>query len=264
MFILLVSLILANPFPSDIRADNDPVAKDMINQMKRALEPFDTIYRKVRVVTTEKGIALANYEALELRKKVAHEKRLILVLMAPEKLKDTCFLFSEDKTQLSVTAWVYSPTSHGVNKVENVMMDEAFLNSEFSYADMLLFNRRGQHKLITDHKDKNPETLVLETLPEDSWYYSKIITVISRENNLPIKKYYYVKSGDLWKIMEVTDVSFNNGKIDKLKMKMEGQMEKKSSTYTVESSDYSITIPDDYFTPEYLPKIKETTLIHQK
>ena len=254
---MLIGLMAASFLFRGAQAVEQPNAVNVISQMRSALEPSDTIFRKVIIRTRENNIELKHYAAFELRKKVTDENRLVMVITAPAKLKGTCFLFAEDKIHAAVTAWVYSPATGRVNKIENVMIDEAFLNSEFSYSDMLLFNRRGQNKLLTDHEDKNTNTLIVETIPEGSWYYSKMVTVVNEKNNLPLKRYYYVKSGDLWKIMKVTDVSFSNGRLDRFKMIMKGQREKKSSTYAVESSDYSKTIPDDYFRPEFLPKVMQ-------
>lgn len=232
-------------------------AMDVVDKMKQMFEPKEPLVRKISITISDQGKKIIEWGGCEVRKTTADGKRSLLLLTEPAPVDGLALLFYEPADKLENKAWIYPPTLKRTRQIKNVMAYESFLNSDFTFADLGFFDPAARHELQADHKEKSDDVYVLKTVPQKDYYYSKIITLVSAKNFMPLKRHYYDKNGDLWKTLMMSAAAFDaKGRLVALKMKMTDLFENTSTTYHILSSDIGADIPDAHLQAETLSALK--------
>jgi hypothetical protein len=93
----------------------------------------------------------------------------------------------------------------------------------------------------------------IQTVPEDRCYYSRIITLVSKETFLPLVRDFYDITGTLWKRQLFEEITVINGIPTPLWITMNNVQTKTSTEYRVSEVCYGAGLPDEVFQPKGLP-----------
>jgi len=98
----------------------------------------------------------------------------------------------------------------------------------------------------------------IETIPDQRWYYSSIVSWIAADSFLPIQRDYYDANGALWKTKLFENVvAFNNMPMP-LQIRMLDVKSNRSTEFTISDVCFDVKfIPKEAFDPE---KLSEASL----
>ncbi len=134
----------------------------------------------------------------------------IQFFMTPADVKDTGFLtydyYAGDKDD---DQWLYLPELHKTKRIASADKSQAFMGSDFSYADM---NKRvldeWNYKLLKESKVGDHKVWLIEATPVDEvvterYGYTKSVLFVRQDIFFPIRAVHWVKDGKKIKYMEV-------------------------------------------------------------
>jgi len=130
--------------------------------------------------------------------------------ISPADVRDTGFLtydyYAGDKDD---DQWLYLPELHKTKRIASSDKSQAFMGSDFSYADM---NKRvldeWHYRLLKESKVGEHSVWLVEATPatkaiEKRYGYTKSVLFIRQDNFYPIRAIHWVKDGKKIKYMEV-------------------------------------------------------------
>ena len=101
-----------------------------------------------------------------------------------------------------------------------------------------------------------PAYKVQEKVPQERYFYSKIVTWIATDSLLPLQRDYYATNGALWKTELFEDVSVIDGVPTPLRIRMKNILTATSTELYMSEVDYDADIPDSMFYPEGLSTVE--------
>jgi Outer membrane lipoprotein-sorting protein len=229
-----------------------PDVATIVSQMKQALEPARSSLRKVTLTVNQEG-ETATLELGEARGKVGDANNVLLVVLAPADLRGAAFLVKEEAAGANDTTWMYLPAVRRVRTLVSSEAYSAFLNSDFTYADLSFVSTRPTVTLQADETSGGKHVYRLRAVPKESWYYSRIETAVAADSSLPTERQYFDPAGALWKVERWEAVSTIDGVPTALKVSMEDVQAKSASTLTVTALQYGAQVPDTLLQPRGLP-----------
>ncbi|MCD6569461.1 MAG: outer membrane lipoprotein-sorting protein [Deltaproteobacteria bacterium] len=184
------------------------------------------------------------------------EDKTLIIFISPADVKGTSFLAwsapgKEDKQ------WLYLPALQRVRQISSSGKGESFMGTEFSFYDM------GSH-----HIDDNTYTLlkeeeveghmcyVIEAMPKDMKYYSKVISWIRKDNFIPIKVDFYDKKGKYLKQAISTKIENIKGINTPTHIKMHNVQNNRTTIIEFANILYDTGLNDDIFTQRYMQRGK--------
>ena len=231
-------------------------AVEIMQNIDRILKPEDTLFRKITLEIRDKNKLNNKWQGCEVRKTLKDGKHTLLLITKPEAMNGIATLFIEPMDNTATTSWIFLPSINRVRRFQNIMAFESYLNTDFTYADLGLIDFNAEHKLISKQDGKNENLLVIETTPQNAYYYSKIITYASKDNFMPVKRDYYAKNGDHWKTLIISDTEFDkNNHLMKAKMKMKDLFDGTSTTYIIDSTEVNAEINDTHLEAKNLKNL---------
>jgi len=243
--VLLVAAGSAMAAPPDVAA--------IVSQMKQALEPAQSSLRKTTLAVTQEG-ETSTVSLGEARGKLKDANHILIVVLAPPDLRGTAFLVREEPAGPNDTTWVYIPYVRRVRTLVSPEAYSAFLNSDFTYADLAFVNTRPTLSLqAEDTSSGGVQAFRVRAVPKETWYYTRIETTVTADSHLPIERQYFDPAGVLWKVERWEGVSIINGVPTALKVSMDDIQAKSRSTLTVTDLQYGAQVPEALFQPANLP-----------
>lgn len=134
----------------------------------------------------------------------------IQFFLSPADVKDTGFLtydyYSGEKDD---DQWIYLPELHKTKRIASSDKSQAFMGSDFSYADM---NKRvleeWKYTLLKEDKVGEHEVWLITTVPAsdviaERYGYTKSVIFVRKDIFYPIRAVHWVKEGNKIKYMEV-------------------------------------------------------------
>ena len=184
-------------------------AEEAYARMNAALTPERTVLSRAYLAVWLEGEQTQVYEALVARKGFGKQARTTAIILEPEFVAGVRTLWGTRRADGTPIEAVYRPLDQRVTEIAPVMPDDPLLGSNFTRAD-LGFVPRGELelRLVGERKLNLNDTLVVEAKPQDSWYYSRILTWIDTRTWLPVKREYYDRAGRLWKRAEYQGTVF--------------------------------------------------------
>lgn len=230
-----------------------PDAASIASQMKRALEPAQSSLRKVTLAVSQEGETV-KVSLGEARGKLGDASHIVIVVLAPADLRGTAFLVKEEPAGPNDTTWVYIPVVRRVRALVSPEAYSAFLNSDFTYADLAFVNTRPTVSVQSEETTSGgARAYRLRAVPKETWYYSKIETTVAADSYLPIQRQYFDPAGALWKVERWEGVSIINGVPTALTVSMDDVQSKSRSTLTVTDLQYGAQVPEALLQPRNLP-----------
>jgi hypothetical protein len=126
----------------------------------------------------------------EARKQLADGKRTLLVMLEPADVRGNTLLIAEQDGRVNIMWW-YSPALRRVRALVPVEAYQRFLDTDFTYADLGFVSPQGKYRLLGEEDHKGKRAYTIELVPQDPWYYSRIITWVDMHSMLPLQRDFY-------------------------------------------------------------------------
>lgn len=176
----------------DARDDGDNISLN--SEMILIDKKGQTRTRKLKVFMKDKG----------------RDTLRIQFFLAPADVKDTGFLsYDYYSSQKDDDQWLYLPELHKTKRIATSDKSQAFMGSDFSYADM---NRRvldeWNYTLLKEDMVGDQKVWLIEAVPvnsevEEEYGYTKSVVFVRQDIFYPIRAVHWVKEGKKIKYMEV-------------------------------------------------------------
>jgi len=145
-------------------------------------------------------------------------------------------------------ARVYLPAIRRVRDVTGNTRGESFLGTDFNYED-LGFQHLDyqQHALREDGKIADRPCYVLESIPDQGWWYGKIVRWIDKKTYLPLRTEYYDRSGVQWKVRTFEHVKTVDSFPTATTITMDTVPLHTATRIELSNVDYNVGLSDDVF-----------------
>lgn len=225
----------------------------IINNVEKAIDDAQS-GSLIMTFTVKDGERITGeWIARAAHKKFNGENRSLMVIMKPENIKGTGHVFWRQDSK-TISQWVYYPTTRRVRKLSRLTIYESFLGTDFTHADFGFQDPGGTYRLLGEENYGGAKALKIENIPRERWYYSKIVSWISAETFLPIKRDYYDSTGSLWKTKLIENIIIVNKVPTPLRIRMIDVQRNRSTEIIISDvcSDVEYLTKED-FDPEKLP-----------
>lgn len=232
-----------------------PEVMTIVEQMKDVFESEQPRMSEVAITVSGDDEQSMTWTGRQVRKVFPDGKRTLLLLQTPDYLKGTALLIAEREEQGKAerdAMWMYLPAVNRVRKIVPVETYQRFFDSDFTYADLGFVSRRGQHRLLGEEEHLGKRAYKVEFVPQDSWYYSRIITWVEADSMLPLQRDYYDVAGERWKRLLFKQVMVINDIPTPLVMEMRDLQQETQTTFRLNQVSYDEDIPDILFDPDHL------------
>ncbi len=250
----LVFLLTLGSRPSF--AEAPPDVETLIKQMKEVFEPSRPSIRKIVITVSAQDGRATRWVAGQVRKELPDGKRTLLVLLQPESVRGNALLIQEQEGKPDAM-WVYSPALRRARKIVPVRAYEHFLDSDFTYVDLGFVSLRGTHRFLGEEEKGGQAAYKVETVPEDRWYYSRILTWIAKDSLLPMQRDFYDVAGELWATQIFQEVSVIDGVPTPLRIRMTNVQQQTYTELKMSEVRYDVDVPDTLLDPLRLSEVVE-------
>lgn len=249
---ILLSIILCLAMTAQGHA-NAPDVMTIINKMKEVHESALEMAKKIDIHIKANDQVVGKWVAGLAQKQLPTGKHVLIVLLEPDILQGFACLYKENN-DMSVESWIYPP---GINRVRRLHSTgntyDAFLNTDFTYADLSFVDTKGEYRLLGEGKIDDTPAYKVEKIPASPIrYYSRIITWISKKTYLPVRRDFYDIKNQLYKRQRFENI-FMVGKTPvPYKITMTNLQTKSSTILSINELKTGVALPDDIFKPERL------------
>jgi len=234
----------------------------IVQEMKKVFEPDRPSVRKIDISVSGEQHREVKWEARKASRTLPEGKRTLIVLLEPRDVRGNALLVQEGNDRTAVE-WVYVPFVRRVRKIEPVTAHEHFLNTDFTYADLGCVSYDGTYELLGEEERAGEAAYKLAFTPANPWFYSRIVTWVSKETHLPLERDYYDVRGQLWKQETFEQITVINGIPTPLRIEMKDVPSETRSVLTVSEVRFDLEIPEDLFSPKMLPKAADSSFWKQ-
>ncbi len=250
LFLALLILPAGATFCSAEESSETLVARDIIMEARDKQFPKNSIINLTMVLINKRGNK--RVRKIETKRKTQEdgEAKSVAYFRAPADVKGTAFLVWEHKDQDN-DVFIYLPALKKIRRIASDQKNQSFMGSDFSYADMENEDiDSAVHKTVREEEWQGKACWVIESIPkpDSDSEYSKMITWVSKENQIPEKVDYYDKKGKHFKIMEVVRVGPVGEAILPLHFTMENVKKNHKTEIILEEVKLDQDIPDKEFT----------------
>jgi hypothetical protein len=221
--------------------------------MKQAIEPAQSSLRKSTLAVAQQGSS-SKVVLGEARGKRGESNRILTVVLAPPDLKGMAYLVQEAPASPNNVVSVWLPAIGRVRTLVSPEAFSAFLNSDFTYADLGFTSLRSTYTVEGEDTVAGARAFRIQAVPPERWYYTRIVTTVNADTSLPIERKFYDAANELWKVERFQGVSTVNGVPTVITTSMDDVQAKSVSTITVTDLQYGATIPDALLEPDGLPQ----------
>ena len=250
MRFLLAALFASTLLPAPAPA-GPPDVYGLVGRMKVAMEPAKAGVRRLTFTLTQEQETV-QVTVGEARKMVGGKWRVLLTTLAPAGARGTAYLV-EDGGAGNDTEWFYLPYVRRVRKFVSPEAYSAFLNSDFTYADLGFINTNDAYRFLGESTENGVRVYKIQAVPKQNWYYSRWVTTIDASNMRPITREIYDSAGQLWKRQHWGDPTVVDGVMLMGHVSMEDLQAKSRTDIRMTGADYDIALPDSLFDPDQLP-----------
>jgi hypothetical protein len=235
-----------------------PDAATVAKRMKAALEPSRPSVRRLDISISAEGGDTTRYTAGQARKIRPDGSWILTVLLAPDGTRGIATMMQERPHEEDVL-WLYLPAVRRVRKIVPAGRYEAFVHSDFTYADLGFVDARATYRLLPPAKRDGATLYILQETPRDRWQYARIVDHVAPDTWLPVRREFYDPSNTLWKIEELDDVTTIDGVPTATRIRMQDVQQGGSSEIAITGVRYDVDVPDALFDPQHLPDAVSST-----
>jgi hypothetical protein len=242
-------------------AEMNPAGSQVVQQMRAALEPDKPSIRQMELTVVGASPAeTTTFQLVQARKRLPDGRRSLTVLTGPPDARGLAYLVEEKKGQVDPVEYIYVPMVRRVRKLVGAENQTAFLDSDFTFADLGFLPADSQDSLVGEEKVGGRDVFKIESIPGSEikkWYYSKIATWVDKESLLPVQRDFYSPAGQVFKIQTFGEATRVDGIPTILETTMETVGAKSQSKLKVTNVAYGKDLPDELFTPVKLSQIAD-------
>ncbi len=255
----MTALLILGALTATARAE-PPDARAVVAGMKSVLEPTRPSIRKLTMRVSGGGLGETSEVVLgQARGTVGTERRTLNVVLAPESLRGTAFLVQDDGAASDVQ-WLYIPAIGRVRQLVSPEAYSAFLNSDFTYADLGFVDTGARYRLLGTKTYDGTRALEIEGLPKQSWYYGRTVTSVASDSGRPLERKLYDPAKRLWKVERWGGTSAVDGVPTVLRVSMEDLQAKTRTDIDVSAVRYDVPVPEALLEPAQLSKAASSPL----
>jgi len=255
----MTALLILGALTATARAE-PPDARAVVAGMKSVLEPTRPSIRKLTMRVSGGGLGETSEVVLgQARGTVGTERRTLNVVLAPESLRGTAFLVQDDGAASDVQ-WLYIPAIGRVRRLVSPEAYSAFLNSDFTYADLGFVDTGARYRLLGTKTYDGTRALEIEGLPKESWYYGRTVTSVASDSGRPLERKLYDPAKRLWKVERWGETSAVDGVPTVLRVSMEDLQAKTRTDIDVSAVRYDVPVPGALLEPAQLSKAASSPL----
>jgi uncharacterized protein len=234
-----------------------PEVKTLVQNMRAVVWPAQPSLRKLTITIEAEHGEPTQWVADQARKRAADGGRMLTVLQAPQAMRGISWLVQEGPQQ--TVQWVWVPAVGRVRQLVPVDGQEAFLGSDFTYADLGVVDLHSSYKLLGGTSHDGVRAYEIEEVPSSRWYYARIVTWIAADSGFPLERQFYDPANRLWKVEHFEQVTAIDGVQTVLRRRMEDRQTGGSTVIDVSDVRYGADLPDSLFDPAHLPKAIDWT-----
>lgn len=242
----LLLLVAAAALPA--RGAEAPDATTIVARMRAAMEPRQASTRRFTLTVTGDG-ETSRFTAAQARKVVRGQARMLTVVLAPADQRGVASLIMQGAGDGADVRALWVPAVRRTRMLTPVGGYEAFLNSDFTYADLGFVDPGATYRLVGTTTRDGTTAYELHAVPRETWYYSKIAALVDAGTLLPLRRDYYDPAGTLWKTETFDDVTIIDGTAVATHVTMQDRQAKQSSTLIVDALRFGVELPDALFEP---------------
>ena len=254
--LLVVSLAIVLSSHSRAQA-SPPDVMTIVQGMQEVLEPARSSVRKIEISVSGESRLDTRWVARRVSKTFPEGKRSLLVLLDPRDVRGNALLIEERKGQEDVR-WIYLPVVRRIREILPVTAYEPFMNTDFTYADLGFLDYAGSYRLLGEEDRAGEKAYQVEFIPKSNWYYSRVITWVSKDTHLPLERDYYDVSGRIWKKETFEQVTVVDGIPTPFRVVMKDVQNDIQSVFSINEVRYDVDIPKDLFNPGSLSRAAES------
>jgi hypothetical protein len=229
-----------------------PDVRGLVQRMKAALEPARPGVRRF-TLTVNQDQETSQVTVGEARKQMKGGAwRFLLAVLAPAAVQGTAYLVQEGGPGQDIQ-WFYLPYVRRVRTLVSSEAYSAFLNSDFTFADLGFVSTGATYRLLGEGSQDGAKTYRIQGVPKETWYYSRWVTTMNATTGMPISRDIYDPANQLWKRQRWERVTVIDGVAIPTHISMEDVQAKSRTDIRVNGADYDAAVPDTLFDPEQLP-----------
>jgi outer membrane lipoprotein-sorting protein len=231
-----------------------PDGAAIASRMHAALQPARPSVRQLTIEVSAQRGENARWTAGQARTRINGRNQMVTVMLAPEDVQGISFLVQESSDAGDHTMHIYLPSLRRTRMLTGVSAYEAFLGSDFTYADLGFESIRAKYTLLGSGTADGVEAYQLQAIPANPWYYQRIVTRVNTKTMLPIDLTYYGPDNERWKVERVEEVTSIDGVATPLRFVMKDEDTGGQTTIVVSGVRYDADVPNSLFDPAMLPE----------
>jgi len=230
-------------------------AAQIARRARAALYPDLPSTRTIGISVRTSDGAVATWTGRQARKNVDGRPSVLTVLERPEGVAGIAIL-AEALDENMDAQWVYIPA---VRRVRRLVYDgrfENFLGTDFSVEDFGFADIHAtQLTLLGEAEHEGQKAYVLREVPLDPSGYAKILTWVSVESYLPMRREFFDADGVLWKTQRFENVAVIDGVATPLRISVVNEQEGGSTELAVRGVNYAAELDEGIFRPGALSSL---------
>lgn len=150
--------------------------------------------------------------------------------------------------------YFYMPAFNKIRRIASHVKNQSFMGTDFSYDDFSSIKHEEDYDAVSVKEDDKFYILELKPKEKSGKEYSKLLVFVNKDNYYKEKTEYYNKKGELWKVMERSNIK----KVGKYWIGLSFSMKdlKKNHSTLMEIKDivFDKGLKDDLFSQRYLKR----------
>jgi hypothetical protein len=253
---VLVLSLLISCWPA-AAADDPPAPAEVVEAVRMALHPDRTSVRDFKIEVDVPDNPPITWTGRQMRKSVGGERRILTVFTAPPSVAGFAILNTEQSRQ-NDTQWIYVPPVRRVRKLVHEGRYENFLGTDFSVGDFgFLSVDPAAMKVLGKQSKDGRDTWAIEETFGPGAAYSRVLTWITTDGSIPVRREYYDPGGALWKIETRQNIVNIDGTATPLVVAANDVQQGSKSTMTFDGVRYDVQLDDGLFEPARLGSAEE-------
>lgn len=185
-------------------AEQSPDPATLLADMQRALIPGVAQFSRVHISahSDQPGGGSKDWDALVIRQRDEQGPRNALSLTSPTNLKGAAILTAPHPTKPTLGLWLVTSEEQRVVEFSPLEADRQLLSTRFNFEDVGFTPRETTPPVVLGSERLDGRmTWKVEARPTVDRYYSRMLTWIAADTRLPVRREYYDRAGQLWKIV---------------------------------------------------------------